>query len=70
MAVSKQLKLQHLLWRAGFGPEARSWRQWELLDDYAWWPRLRSDSAAPPRFLMWPTAPSAACLWVSASWEK
>lgn len=50
MAVSKQLKLQHLLWRAGFGPEARSWRQWELLDDYAWWPRLRSDSAAPPRF--------------------
>lgn len=50
MSADKQLKLQHLLWRAGFGPAARTWRQWELLDEYAWWPRLRDDSAAAPAY--------------------
>ena len=48
--MDKQLKLQHLLWRAGFGPGVSSWRQWELLDEHAWWPRLRDDSAVSPRY--------------------
>ena len=48
--MDKQLKLQHLLWRAGFGPDARIWRQWELLDEHAWWPRLRNDAAVSPKY--------------------
>ncbi len=48
--MSRQLKLQHLLWRAGFGPDSRSWQEWDKLDEYAWWPRLRDDSAAAPKF--------------------
>lgn len=48
MAASKQLKLQHLLWRAGFGPRADEWRRWETLDEQAWWPYLVKDSSVPP----------------------
>lgn len=49
MPVSKQLKLQHLLWRGGFGPHARTWPSWEPLAERDWWPRLRAQSAAPPQ---------------------
>jgi uncharacterized protein (DUF1800 family) len=48
--MSKQLKLQHLLWRAGFGPEAASWPQWERLDESAWWPKLKANAVAPPDY--------------------
>lgn len=50
MTANQQLKLQHLLWRAGFGPETADWRQWELLDEYNWWPKLKEGSAAAPEY--------------------
>ena len=50
MAANKQLKLQHLLWRTGFGPEAAAWPQWEHLDQSAWWPQIKADSVAPPEY--------------------
>ncbi len=51
MPVSKQLKLQHLLWRAGFGPTTETWQRWLALDEEAWWPTLRKGSADDPQYL-------------------
>ena len=50
MSLSKQTKLQHLLWRAGFGPDTRNWSDWEQLDESAWWPKLLQDATAEPTF--------------------
>ncbi len=37
-------KLQHLLWRFGFGPRTQSWEKWTSLPPEVWWPKLRDDS--------------------------
>jgi uncharacterized protein (DUF1800 family) len=50
MALSKQIKLQHLLWRAGFGPDTRNWAAWQQLDESAWWPKLLRDARSEPAF--------------------
>lgn len=42
------LNLQHLLWRAGFGPASADYAAWQALPAADWWPRLRRASAAPP----------------------
>jgi uncharacterized protein (DUF1800 family) len=39
-------KLQHLLWRMGFGPRSKSWEKWAALPENAWWPKLRDESLA------------------------
>ncbi|MBK8966383.1 MAG: DUF1800 domain-containing protein [Saprospiraceae bacterium] len=49
MAVTKQLKLQHLLWRAGFGPSSKTWQAWEKYPESSWWPRLRDAATVEPR---------------------
>lgn len=41
-------KLQHLLWRAGFGPRTKSWEQWSALPESSWWPKLKDDSVPEP----------------------
>jgi hypothetical protein len=48
MPVSKQLKLQHLLWRAGFGPTTETWQRWLALDEKDWWPTLQKGSSLKP----------------------
>ncbi|TNE57019.1 MAG: DUF1800 domain-containing protein [Bacteroidetes bacterium] len=50
MPVSIQLKLQHLLWRAGFGPDTAGWQHWNTLPETAWWPKLKTASAPPPSY--------------------
>jgi len=37
-------KLQHLLWRFGFGPRTKSWNNWASLPESSWWPKLRDES--------------------------
>lgn len=37
-------KLQHLLWRTGFGPRTKSWEKWAALPEASWWPKLRDES--------------------------
>ncbi|MBX2891767.1 MAG: DUF1800 domain-containing protein [Saprospiraceae bacterium] len=39
-------KLQHLLWRFGFGPRTKSWDNWASLPENTWWPKLRDESLA------------------------
>jgi uncharacterized protein (DUF1800 family) len=39
-------KLQHLLWRFGFGPRSKSWEKWTTLPETSWWPKLRDESLA------------------------
>ncbi len=39
-------KLQHLLWRLGFGPRTKSWDKWAALPEASWWPKLRDESLA------------------------
>ena len=41
-------KLQHLLWRTGFGPRTKSWEKWAALPEVAWWPKLKDDSIPDP----------------------
>ncbi|MBK7936133.1 MAG: DUF1800 domain-containing protein [Lewinellaceae bacterium] len=41
-------KLQHLLWRVGFGPRTKSWEQWAALPESSWWPKLKDDSIPEP----------------------
>ena len=48
MPASKQLKLQHLLWRAGFGPTTETWSRWLALDEKDWWPTLQKGSSLKP----------------------
>lgn len=40
------IKLQHLLWRFGFGPRTKSWDKWSALPETSWWPKLRDESLA------------------------
>lgn len=40
------IKLQHLLWRFGFGPRSKSWDTWSALPESSWWPKLRDESLA------------------------
>ncbi len=49
MVPSAQLRLQHLLWRAGFGPDARLWPDWQQVAETDWWPRLLRHSAPAPQ---------------------
>lgn len=48
--MDKQLKLQHFLWRTGFGPSAKSWDTWSSLEERNWWPKRKDDSAAKPQY--------------------
>jgi uncharacterized protein (DUF1800 family) len=48
--MDKQLKLQHFLWRTGFGPGAQSWDTWSRLDERAWWSKRKDDAAAKPQY--------------------
>lgn len=43
------MKLQHLLWRMGFGPRTKSWEKWTALPPETWWPKLRDESLTAPR---------------------
>lgn len=45
-----QLRLQHLLWRSGFGPAAGDWKTWESLPEKDWWPAVKAASAAPAEY--------------------
>jgi len=42
-------KLQHLLWRFGFGPRTKSWENWAALPPESWWPKLRDESLPAPQ---------------------
>ncbi|MDO8365341.1 MAG: DUF1800 domain-containing protein [Saprospiraceae bacterium] len=42
-------KLQHLLWRFGFGPRTKSWQNWTALPPESWWPKLRDESLPAPQ---------------------
>lgn len=41
-------KLQHLLWRFGFGPRTKSWDKWAALPEASWWPKLKEDALPEP----------------------
>gem|GEM_PF-4568471 len=41
-------KLQHLLYRLGFGPSTKSWSKWAALPEDSWWPRLKDESQLQP----------------------
>ncbi len=43
------MKLQHLLWRFGFGPRTKSWENWSALPPETWWPKLRDESMPAPQ---------------------
>jgi len=43
------MKLQHLLWRFGFGPRTKSWSNWSALPPESWWPKLRDESLPAPQ---------------------
>lgn len=47
--MTKQLKLQHVLWRAGFGPALHDKDTWLSMPEQDWWPAIRKASAAPPQ---------------------
>lgn len=47
-APTVQRRLKHLLWRAGFGPDAAEWPTWIQRPEKAWWPLLRQQSAKEP----------------------
>ena len=40
-AMTKQLKLQHILWRAGFGPALHDKNTWLAMPEQDWWPAIR-----------------------------
>jgi uncharacterized protein (DUF1800 family) len=42
-------KLNHLLWRVGFGPRTKSWEKWMALPQASWWPKLKDESAPAPQ---------------------
>ena len=48
---SNQLKNQHLLWRAAFGPMAENANQLEKVSPYDLWKRLKETSSKKPDFL-------------------
>ncbi|MEQ1746452.1 MAG: DUF1800 domain-containing protein [Saprospiraceae bacterium] len=48
MPTPKQLKLQHLLWRAGFGPTTETWQRWQAVEEKDWWLTLQKSSALKP----------------------
>lgn len=41
-------KLNHLLWRVGFGPRTKSWEKWAALPPESWWPKLKDESLPAP----------------------
>ena len=43
-----QLRLQHLLWRTGFGPATADWKSWESMPEKRWWQAIKEASAATP----------------------
>lgn len=49
MPISKQLKLQHLLWRTGFGPAAADWDTWQRRSEQTWWTTIKDFSNATPQ---------------------
>lgn len=42
-------KLNHLLWRSGFGPRTKSWEKWKSLSPESWWPKIRDESLPAPQ---------------------
>lgn len=46
--ILAQRRLQHLLWRAGFGPASAEWPAWLRRPQEVWWPMLRRQSAREP----------------------
>ena len=42
-------KLNHLLWRLGFGPRIKSWEKWMELPPESWWPKLKDESSPAPQ---------------------
>lgn len=50
MPISKQLKLQHLLWRTGFGPSSADWRTWERRAEQTWWSTIKAFSDTPAQY--------------------
>ena len=50
MSVSKQLKLQHLLWRTGFGPATAEWKSWESRPESTWWSKIKELSTGQPEY--------------------
>ncbi|HNM26618.1 MAG TPA: hypothetical protein PKL15_14360, partial [Saprospiraceae bacterium] len=50
MSVSKQLKLQHLLWRTGFGPATAEWKSWESRPESTWWAKIKEFSTGQPEY--------------------
>lgn len=51
MDESKQLRWQHMQWRAGFGPTALELGQWDAVPEKDWWGECKRRSAAPPSYL-------------------
>ncbi|MFZ4474399.1 MAG: DUF1800 domain-containing protein [Saprospiraceae bacterium] len=45
-----QLRIQHLLWRTGFGPATADWSQWANLSEKACWQKIKSDASAAPEY--------------------
>lgn len=50
MPVSNQLKLQHLLWRTGFGPATADWKSWESRPESIWWSKIKEFSTGQPEY--------------------
>lgn len=40
----QQTRLQHLFWRAGFGPRTETWKNWKNLDEKTAWTELKKAS--------------------------
>lgn len=51
MSISLQQKNQHLLWRAGFGPEISTALEFNSMKTSDLWKILQKDSQAPPRMI-------------------
>ncbi len=49
--MDQQLKLQHFLWRTGFGPSPTDWQQWNRTEPRTWWQKAKAASAAKPTYI-------------------
>jgi uncharacterized protein (DUF1800 family) len=44
-------RLQHLLWRTGFGPAVTDWSKWSALPESTWWTRIKNNATSAPEYL-------------------